>query len=54
MSLLGGSTQNTMTLTTLPDDLRDEVLRRLFDRFGGGTDLHGGGAPCAKGRQQRG
>ena len=28
-----------MPLATLPDDLRDEVRRRLFDRFGGGTDL---------------
>ena len=28
-----------MTLATLPDDLRDEVRRRLFNRFGGGTDL---------------
>jgi hypothetical protein len=39
MSLLGSSTPSTMPLATLPDDLRDEVRRRLFDRFGGGTDL---------------
>ena len=39
-----------MTLATLPDDLRDEVRRRLFDRFGGGTDLSIREALAARGR----
>ena len=51
MSLLGSSTPSTMPLATLPDDLRDEVRRRLFERFGGGTTCgHGAEALAARGR----